>query len=392
MTEPAVPAESRDPVPPNVAERLAAIGAQTAGVAHDVNNLLAGIDAAAALALERAGLDPATQEDLQEIRRAVGRGTALVRSLLATGARPPRPPRPRPLDPELVAAAAVIRRLLPVSVRFTTRLEATGCRVRMDPDRLHHALLNLALNARDAMHEGGSLLLRSTEQLLRRPFPTRLPVVRGAEVPSGHYAVVSLRDSGGGIPPELLARLGEPFVTARPGGTGLGLLQVREALRMAGGYLAFGGRAGQGTVVRLFLPLADPPPQPDPGAVWLVEDEPTLRRTLQRALHEAGWRVHAAASAEAALVAIGPATPRPAALVGDLTLPGMDGLGLLRALRRRWPDLPAVLVSGYAVGALPLGAAFLQKPFALADLTRLLAGLPAGSPAGSPERMAGGDS
>lgn len=371
--------------PSDASARLRAIGAQTAGVAHDVNNLLAGIDAAAAVALDRAGLEPETRADLEEIRRAVARGTTLVRTLLATGARPPRPSRPRPLDPELAAASTVIRRLLPSSVRFLQRLEAAGCRVRIDPDRLHHALLNLAINARDAMPNGGTVSLRSAERVLRAPFPGLPPPTPSEPVPPGRYAVVSLRDSGTGIAPEVAARLATPFFTTKPGGSGLGLAQVREGLRGVGGFLALGGRPGQGAVARLFLPLAELPPRPDPASVWLVEDEPTLRRMMQRALHAAGWRVHPADSAEAALASIGPATPRPAALLCDLTLPGMDGLGLLRVLRRRWAELPAVLISGYDGAPLPASAAFLRKPFALAELTALVARL-AGSPMGSPQR------
>ena len=354
--------------PGDAGERLRAIGVQTAGVAHDVNNLLTGIDAAAGLALDRPGLDADTRADLAEIRKAVARGANLVRTLLATGGRPPRPPRARPLDPELAAAAALIRRLLPPSVRFVQRLDATGCRVRIDPDRLHHALVNLAINARDAMQAGGTFSLRSAELVLRAPFPA-LPAPTPAEpVPPGRYAVVSLRDTGPGIAPEVAARLFTPFFTTKPNGSGLGLGLVRDSLREAGAFLALGGRVGQGVVARLFLPLADAPPPPDPVSVWLVEDEPSLRRLMQRALHAARWRVSACDSAEAALAMIGPATPAPAVLLCDLSLPGMDGLALLRTLRRRWPALPAVLMSGYERPALPTGAAFLRKPFALAEL------------------------
>ena len=376
------------PIPPSpgdAAERLRTIGAQTAGVAHDLNNLLTGIDAAAALALDRPGVDAETRADLAEIRQAVARGATLVRTLLATGARPPRPPRARPLDPELAAAAALIRRLLPPSVRFVQRLDASGCRVQIDPDRLHHAVLNLAINARDAMPAGGTFSLRSAERVLRAPFPALPPPTPSEPVPPGRYAVVSLRDTGPGLTPAVAAGLFTPFFTTKPNGSGLGLGRVRESLREAGAFLALGGRAGQGLVARLFLPLADAAPLPDPVSVWLVEDEPTLRRLVQRALHTAGWRVRATESAEAALATVGPGTPAPAVLLCDLTLPGMDGLALLRALRRRWPELPAVLTSGYDQLALPGRTVFLRKPFALAELAgavERLAGAAARPPAG----------
>lgn len=366
--------------PDDPAERLRRIGAATAGVAHDVNNILAGIDAIAATAGSRVGLDAETRAELAEIRAGVARGAGLVRGLLSTGARPPRPPRPRLLDPELSAAAGMIRRLLPPGIRFAMRLGAPGRRVRIDPDRLHAALLNLAINARNAMGETGTLRLASAERVARAPWPLLPALAESEAAPAGRYAVVSLRDSGPGLAPEVAERLFTPFFTTRAEGTGLGLLSVRETLRAAGGFLALesGPRDGPtaGMVARMLLPLADPP-APDPETVWLIEDEAGLRALLARALRDAGWRVSALDSAEAALAARGPATPRPALLVCDVGLPGMDGPALVRALRRRWRGLRVVLMSGYDPVATPAQCAFLRKPFSLAALVaevRRLAG------------------
>ena len=365
------------------AARLTAIGAATAGVAHDFNNVLSGIGAAADLALARPALDPAVREELEEIRRGVARGAALVRRLLADGTRAPRPVRPRPLDPLLGTAAEVIRRLLPPGVRFVLRTGAAGCRVRIDPDRLHHALLNLAANAADAMRtDGGTLTLSSTARVLRAPEPA-LPLPPGHEsrqpqresggpepIPPGAYAVVTLRDTGPGIAPEVTVRLFSPFVTTKITGTGLGLVSVLATMRAAGGHVSLTSRPGHGTEVRLFLPLADAASARPVAPVLLVEDEPALCRVAARALRGAGWRVRTAGSAEAAL-ALARTAPRPALLLCDMTLPGLDGAGLVEALRARWPALPAVLMSGYAEPVLPpaLGdVAFLRKPFALAEL------------------------
>ena len=343
------------------ADRLARIGAATAMVAHDLNNILAGIDAAAAAA--RA--DPETAAALGEIRAGVARGVALIRALLHEGRGPPRPPRARHLDALLAEALPVMARLLPPAVRLIARPGAAEAPVRIDADRFHAALLNLAANAGQAMGPTGSLRVTSAVRQLHRPFPT-LPVPGAPMVPPGRWAVVSLRDSGPGIAPELAARLFTPFVTTRAEGTGLGLLAVRETMQAAGGHLALGGAPGRGLVARLFLPLPAAPPA-DTGAIWLVEDEAPLRRLMARALRQAGWRIAEADSAETAL-ALPPA--RPAWVVADLTLPGMDGLRLLRALRRRWPGLGCVLISGYdsAGGATPAGTVFLRKPFALAAL------------------------
>ena len=332
----------------------------------------------------------------------MARGTALVRRLLADGTRPPRPTRPRPLDPMLGAAAEVIRRVLPPGVRFVLRPGAAGCRVRIDPDRLHHALLNLAANAADAVRaDGGTLTLHSAPRVLSapepalilpapapaqpapaqpapaQPAPVQAPPVQAplAEpVPPGSYAVITLRDTGAGIAPELAAQLFSPFVTTKATGTGLGLVSVLETMRAAGGHVALTSRPGHGTEVRLFLPLADPPPGRPAASLLLVEDEPALRRLAARALRGAGWQVRAAGSAEAAL-ALARTAPSPALLLCDLELPGMDGVMLLGALRERWPELPAVLMSGYAENALPPGlgrVAFLRKPFTLAELLALV--------------------
>lgn len=362
------------------ADRLARIGAATAMVAHDLNNILAGIDAAAEAAAARA--DPETAAALGEIRAGVARGVALIRALLHEGRGPPRPPRARQLDALLAEALPVMARLLPPGVRLIARPGAAEAPVRIDPDRFHAALLNLAANAGQAMGPTGTLRVTSVVRQLRRPFPT-LPVPGAPMVPPGRWAVVSLRDTGPGITPELAARLFTPFVTTRAEGTGLGLLSVRETMHAAGGHLALGG-GGRGLAARLFLPLPAASVAPDPGAVWLVEDEAPLRGLMARALSQAGWRIVEADSAEAAL-ALPPA--RPACVVADLTLPGRDGLRLLRALRRRWPGLGSVLISGYESSgdATPAGTVFLRKPFPLAALVAAVgqgAGAGAGDGAG----------
>ncbi len=352
-------------------DRLARIGARTAMVVHDLNNILGGIDAAAAAT--RAG-DPDSAVALAEIRAAVARGAALVRGLLREGRTPPRPRRPCPLDAALTEAIPVLARLLPPGVHLTTRLAAPEARVRIDPDRFHAALLNLVVNAAQAIGTAGTLRLTSAVCALRVPFPSlpvpSLPAPGPAPVPPGRWAVVSLRDSGPGLTAEVAAHLFTPFFTTKPDGTGLGLLSVRDTLAEAGGHLALGGSLGQGLVARLFLPLPDLP-APDPGAIWVVEDEAPLRRLMARALRQAGWRVTEADSAETAIAL--PAA-RPALVVADLTLPGMGGSRLLRALRRRWPGLRAILISGYESegDATPSKGVFLRKPFALAALVDLV--------------------
>jgi two-component system cell cycle sensor histidine kinase/response regulator CckA len=215
--------------------------------------------------------------------------------------------------------------------------------VRADPAALGRVLMNLAVNARQA---GGSATIRAGRD--------------------GDHATIAVEDTGPGIPPDVLARMGESGFTTG-GGSGLGLAVVREIVSAAGGSVGAESTIGQGTTVTVRWPLHSV--MAGEGLVLLVEDEPIVRRLAERALAQAGWRVAAFGSAEDALAA----ATVPDAVVADVTLPGMDGRALVAALRARWPKLPAVLVSGYADSALQAdpGAGktvFLAKPYALSEL------------------------
>ena len=231
-------------------------------------------------------------------------------------------------------------------------LAAPDVFVHADPVALGRVLMNLTTNARQT---GGSVTLRV-----------------------GQDGSIAVEDTGPGMPPAVLARLFEPGFTTRreSGGSGLGLAIVREIVEAAGGSVTVESVVGRGTTVLVRWPIAGPLPPPSwpegtAGTVLLVEDEPIVRRLADRALRQAGWDIVAVESAEAALTAVQTLTPD--AVVADLTLPGMDGRALIAALRGRWPNLPAVLVSGYAdsaVSADPRGEkmVFLAKPYALTEL------------------------
>lgn len=388
------------------ARRLRAVGHHAAGVAHDVNNLLAPVLGAAEEALARADLPPGLAEDLRLIHAGAERGAALVHRLLAAGHG--QAPRARALDlnEAVRGLSGLLRRTLGAGSRLEVELARPGPTVRADPAQLDRVLVNLVVNARDAMPDGGRVWLRTGRTVL-----AQAPDRGGDAAPAGAYATLDVADEGVGIPPELLARIFEPFFTTRRerGGSGLGLACVHGIVRRCGGFIGVESRVGRGTRVRVHLPLhdgapedappwtgqADPVPPPHtpahtpahipsgrPGAgpaagrtVLLVEDHDAVRRLAARALHRHGWRVLEAGSAEdaLALVAGEGGVGRLNLAVSDVALPGMDGPALLRALRRHKADLPAVLASGYAdararAEADALGASLLHKPYAIRTL------------------------
>jgi two-component system cell cycle sensor histidine kinase/response regulator CckA len=291
----------------------------------------------------------------------------------------------------IVDLLALLRRLLGGRIRLETDLAEPGPVVRADPTQLDQVLLNLAVNARDAMPEGGALTLRSGHVTLYRP------LTRGAEtIPPGAYAMIEVQDTGTGIAPDILPRIFEPFFTTRreQGGSGLGLSTVHGIVRQSDGFVAVDSTPGQGTSMRIYLPRvataeaprpppppgrAPPPPPAGDRPVLLVDDEPAVLHLAGRALMRRGWRVLTADSAEAALAHL----DDPAILAGlavvvsDVVMPGLDGPALVRALRQRRPDVPAILCSGYMDAALRgdwarEGIRALPKPYTLLALQTMV--------------------
>jgi two-component system cell cycle sensor histidine kinase/response regulator CckA len=392
-------------------QKLQAVGQLAGGIAHDFNNLLTAIIGAADMVLVRPDTAGEAREDVVQIRRSAERGAALVRQLLAFGRQQTLQPRIVRVNAAITDIADLLRRLLGGRVVLELDLETPGRMVRVDPSQLDQVLVNLAVNARDAMPEGGRLILRSGHVTLFRP------QIRGSEtIPPGRYVMIEVEDSGVGIPPEVLPRIFDPFFTTRRerGGNGLGLSTVHGIVRQSDGFLAVESEAGRGSRFRIYLPRHDvaeapaaalPAPAVMPTAiaapaagrlVVLVEDEEPVRKLAERALRQQGWRVLGAETAEAALASLATQHEAPAALVSDVVMPGIDGPALVRQLRARWPGLPALLVSGYAAEALRRDLAaedmrFLPKPYTLKALTALLAEATAPVPSREPENHHGED-
>ncbi len=369
-------------------QRLQAVGELAGGIAHDFNNLLTAILGATDDIWSRSGSD-LDREDLAQIRASSERGAALVRQLLAFSRQQTLQPRVIALNEAVRNAAKLLERLLGHGVALTLELEEPGRMVRIDPMQLDQVLMNLAVNAGHAMPEGGQLTIGASPRLV-----LRAEEFGGEMVPPGRYACLWVRDTGGGIPPDLLPRIFEPFFTTKreTGGSGLGLSTVHGIVRQSGGFMAVESTTGAGTLFRILLPRHEEPAlwQGDPPSspilplatakgrlVLLVDDEAPVRRLAERALRRQGFEVIAAASAEDALDFLSQENTglNLACVISDVVMPGLDGPALVRRLRETWPALPAILMSGYADAALrdSLQAAdicFLAKPFSMAELTQ----------------------
>ena len=363
------------------AQKMEAVGQLTGGIAHDFNNMLQGVTGGLAMARRRVaeGLSGEALRYLDAVRDAAERAAGLTRRLLSFARR--QPLEPRLVDADGLAAGLVdlIRRTVGPEIAVELRLRDGTGSVLCNPNELENALLNLCINARDAMPEGGRLTI-ATEDL-------RLST---ADIPDdtaepGLYLALSVADTGTGMPPEVLGRVFEPFFTTKPQGqgTGLGLSQVWSFARQSGGLVRVESTPGRGTTVRLLLPLqeradavgrlvAAPPALEgagEVGIVLLVDDEDAARQPAADRLRELGHTVLEARDGPEALRVL--LTTRPDLLVTDVGLPnGMNGRQLAEAARERVPALPVLFITGYAGTSLPPGIEVIDKPFELDILVR----------------------
>ena len=377
-------------------DRLETVSRLAGGVAHEANNQMTVVAGAAAFILKQEGLPATVKEDAEHIRQAAERTAAITQQLLAFSRRQVLQPRVLDLNGAIRGFEAILRRTVGEDVRLRLELAPTIGRVRFDEGQLQQVLLNLSLNARDAMPSGGTLMLETRELHLEGAATT----AHGVRIRPGHYVELCVRDTGVGMDARTLAHVFEPFFTTKGvgRGTGLGLSTVYGIVKQSSGYVFVESAVGQGTSIRIQLPVADDPLTPDErprgaeGAgrgetVLVVDDEPVVRAMMVRALRDAGYQVLEAEDGPSALrlatVQEGPIH----VLVTDLAMPGMRGRELARTLAATAKDIRVLFVSGFAgdeverMGLLEAGRPFLSKPFPpelLVDRVReLLAGRPA---------------
>jgi signal transduction histidine kinase/CheY-like chemotaxis protein len=355
------------------AQKMEAVGQLAGGVAHDFNNLLTVVLSAASGLREKLSPDHAAQVDVREILDAGERASALTRQLLAFSRRQHLSPRVIDLGDVAAGMERMLGRLLGEGVALSI-VRGGPAHVYADPGQVEIAILNLALNARDAMPRGGRL------ELAVRPVPAGDPAhPAGPDAPAGDLALLAVRDTGVGIEPAVRGRIFEPFFTTKGfgRGTGLGLAIVQGVVEECGGTIAVDSEPGRGTEFRLWFPLRAPgaveaPAPAAPGAprgsatILVVEDDPHLRGVVRRTLVEHGYAVRAVAKAADARALEGAA---PDLLLTDIVLPDGNGVDLARELAERWPGAGVLYMSGFtgehldAVGTLPPGEALLPKPF-----------------------------
>jgi signal transduction histidine kinase len=350
------------------AQKMEAVGRLAGGIAHDFNNLLTAIGGHARLLADASDLNPVQREDAAEIIRTVDRASRLTRQLLAFSRSQALPSRRTDVAAVLRELQPMLQRLLGEHVRL--EIEASGpAWIQIPPGQLEQVVVNLCVNARDAMPEGGRLLLHASAD----------PVTR--------LVRLTVTDAGIGMDEATLGRALEPFFTTKPAGsgTGLGLSTVYGIVSKAGGSVAIESEPGVGTNVSLRFPASTTPPEapraPEDGrpaeavadaTVLVAEDEQAVRALAIRVLERAGYRVLAAPDGPSALQLLDTGGDDPDLLLTDVRMPGMNGHQLYREVRSRRPRVRVLYMSGYAADELPLEevdpAHFLEKPFSPGDL------------------------
>jgi len=363
------------------ARRLESVGRLAGGVAHDFNNLLTGIFSCVEEAQEGLADDHPLQETLGELEIASRRAAELTGQLLAFARRRVVTPRPVEVDALLDELKRLLRRVLPADVALDVRQGAAGAVVEADPSQLGQVLLNLAVNARDAMPRGGSLTIASSCVELDRGSAGLQGLAAGA------YVRLEVADDGAGMDRETLEQIFEPFFTTKSaaGGTGLGLATSYGAVAQAGGRMDVWSEPGRGTCFTVVLPRTEAAlPQPAEVApsirgtetVLVAEDEPAVRRLCVRALEREGYRVLVVPDGASAAWFLENAHEPIDLLVTDVVLPGAGGGRLAELLAAHMPEARVLFISGYAADeAVARGAEagalhFLGKPFTGAELAR----------------------
>ena len=394
------------------AQKMETLGTLTAGIAHDFNNLLSVMLGVASAVRLRLHPDDPLREPIRLIEQSAERAAELARQLLGFARPGTEPAAPLRVGEVLDCVANLVRRTFDCAIELRTDWAADLPGVKAEWSSLEQAILNLCINAREAMPEGGTLTLtaslvrlgpeaRSNPGGARRPGPGEAleraeDILRPLRCPPGDYLQISVRDTGGGIDPQVMPRIFQPFFTTKESGkgSGLGLTMVQRFAEARRGFVRVRSQVGQGTEIAVLLPAVPVPAPPAAeahpaplrrrgGTILVADDEPLVLAFLEEGLTKLGYRVLVAENGPRALEVYAARRAEIRAVLLDVVLPAMDGFEICRQLRKIDPRLPVVLSSGYssrglARDALATGAVdFLAKPY---TLERLLAALERNAP------------
>jgi two-component system cell cycle sensor histidine kinase/response regulator CckA len=388
------------------AQRMEAVGRLAGGVAHDFNNLLTVIISYSELILAEAGNDPLLARDIGEIRGAADRAASLTRQLLSFSRRQVLQPAALEVNEVVRGAETLLRRLIGPEIEIVARLDPAAGTVFADRGQLEQVIMNLVVNARDAMPDGGTLTLETGGVSA-----AEAPAVARAASAAERFATIVVRDTGKGMDAETMRRIFDPFFTTKEvgRGTGLGLATVHGILQQSGGAIAVESDLGAGSEFRILLPaiaaavaahgrgisdgVRDAAPRGS-GRVLLVEDDAAVREGVRRILHGAGYDIIEASDGSAAIDALSTRDGEVDLLLSDIAMPLLDGRELARVVRSQWPELPVILMSGFAdpdvlERDVP-GVTLLQKPLEAGTLVaavRSAAMSGANGPAGRSRRV-----
>jgi PAS domain S-box-containing protein len=381
------------------AQKMEAVGQLSGGIAHDFNNMLQGIGGCLELTERRIAQNRGAEASryVAAARQSVDRAAALTQRMLAFARRQALQPVAVQPDRLVRGMEELLRTTVGPMIDIRFRLQNGVWKALCDANQLESALLNLTINARDAMPEGGTLTIETADRSL-----TLAAIAGETEAKPGDYVELAVSDTGTGMSPDVLGRVFEPFFTTKPigQGTGLGLSQIYGFVQQSGGFIGLESAVGRGTTVRLYLPRHErpeqesPAPSPEPGEpplvciapalplpwagrrVLVVDDETAVREAIAEILGELGCQVTEASDGPGGLLALQAARlgERFDLLISDVGLPGLNGRQLAEAARHLDPALPILLVTGYAGpaaadGALPPGVEVLGKPFSLDAIT-----------------------
>jgi PAS domain S-box-containing protein len=374
------------------AQKMEAVGRLAGGVAHDFNNLLTAIIGHTDMLIEEEGaaMPRHVREDISEIRKSAQRAASLTRQLLAFSRKQVLEPRIVDLNALVVNINALLNRLIGEHIELHTTQDPKLKMIEADPGQLEQVVMNLAVNARDAMPNGGKLVIETANVTLGADATRERPAM-----PAGRYVMLAISDNGIGMSPEVQSHLFEPFFTTKPAGegTGLGLATVYGIIKQTGGYVWVYSEPGIGTTFKLYFPpveAAISEPEPEPASplplppstaetILVVEDEDAVRCVTSRVLVKRGYEVLEASGGEQAIRIANEFEGRINLLLTDVVMPRMSGRELAAILVESRPDMKVMYVSGYTDdaivrhGILEPGVIFLQKPFSPDTLARKVA-------------------